>query len=72
MILAVNTVEYRNASAGTPEPHGSGLRCIDSLLATHCCHSQAHTPQDGSPAGTGGKTQTATNHVGCDEIPCHK
>ena len=72
MMLAVNTVGYRNASAGTPEMHGLGLRYIDSLLAANCCHSQAHTPQDGSPAGTGGKTQTATNRVGCGEIPCHK
>ena len=72
MTLAVNTVGYRNASAGTPELHGSGLRYIDSLLATHCCHSQAHTPQDGNPAGTGGKTQTATNRVRYGETPRHR
>jgi hypothetical protein len=69
MTLAVNTVGYRNATAGTPELHGSGLRYIDSLLVMHCCHSQAHTLQDGNPAGTGGKTQTATHHVGCGETP---
>jgi len=66
-MLAVKTVQYRNASAGTPELHGLGLRYIDSLLAMHSCHPQAHTPQDGNPAGTGGKTQTATHHVSCSE-----
>jgi hypothetical protein len=71
-MVAVNTEGYRNASADTPELHGSGLHYIDSLLAMHCCHSQAHTPQGGSPAGTGSKTQTATNHVSCGETPHHK
>jgi hypothetical protein len=71
-MLAVNTVGYRNASSGTPELHGLGLRYIDSLLAMHCCYLQAHTPQYGSPAGTGGKTQTATHHFGCGETSHHK
>ena len=58
LVLAVTTARYRNVSADTPEMHGLGLCCTDSLLVIHCCHPQAHTPQDGNHASTGGRTQT--------------